>query len=801
MAKLPATHAVDVPLKAVRRRVAVVEGGLRALCEVQGVPFSVWSAEEGEGFLRRWAAVLNALKPAGVQFVARSRDGALREAVASRREDARAHPLAPYREMGLAAANHLEALMQAGDARSLDFFLVVPGKTEAQIDASVASYANVFGRIGLGLRRLEEPELSLRLASIVRPDVPAHWYSPEPGAGHERFLAQKPLERIAPEWATRTRDVYTVQGVYTRSLLIGDAPPTVGTGWLAPFLLSPGDVTVSLGVVPIPPGETNRILRLRRTQYLTDMQQRLKMGRMDDPEEALALQSATMVEAQVKSGAARLFRTGIVLTLRAPTVAALAELERGIRDQLDTANATTWPLTFEHPQGFRESLPLFVNKLGREQVFDTTSLAHSFFYDASNVGMPAGPVWGYTTRGRRPVLYDLRNRLLGLANPHAAIIGPSGVGKSITAAAILVESMVGPKESRPDQTFIIDPKLDYDKLRQYFGGTSIRWEVGHPPHVINAMHLYPDRHLDMQMQDVLGLIALATTTETDPMSVDDYAFWELALRHTYARFDILRDAPETWLHLGSGARRTPTDYPTLRDLAVTIGPGGQMDKPTMATRLSSWATGIYAGIFARHTTANLSDEAVVVFDLEALTHADDALKRLRPMATYLISLFVWGEARTTYKKRTLVTDEVATLLSRPATANFFGQLLSLGRSKGMSVIHMTQQYVDYTKSEDGRRAITSTATKLLLQQVGGENLDELTRDFQLTAHLRDFVLKARIGTPGEWGSEALMVTPRGMETIEILPPAEVLELMRPPGALSVLEQAARAAGATGARDA
>jgi hypothetical protein len=40
----------------------------------------------------------------------------------------------------------------------------------------------------------------------------------------------------------------------------------------------------------------------------------------------MALQSATMIEAQVKAGHAQLFRTGIVLTLRAETIATLAEL-------------------------------------------------------------------------------------------------------------------------------------------------------------------------------------------------------------------------------------------------------------------------------------------------------------------------------------------------------------------------------------------------------------------------------------------------------------------------------------------
>lgn len=173
---LPATHKKDTGVLAVRRRVVAVPGGLRALCEVQGVPLSTWSAEESEGFLSGWAGVLNAMKGGGVQFVGRAKNGALEAAIAQRREQAERETSAPYKAMALASAGHLEALMGDGDARSLEFFLVVPGTREADIDADVATYTGLFGQIGLRLRRLEEPELTMRLAAVTRPNVPSHWY-------------------------------------------------------------------------------------------------------------------------------------------------------------------------------------------------------------------------------------------------------------------------------------------------------------------------------------------------------------------------------------------------------------------------------------------------------------------------------------------------------------------------------------------------------------------------------------------------------------------------------------------------
>ena len=64
--------------------------------------------------------------------------------------------------------------------------------------------------------------------------------------------------------------------------------------------------------------------------------------------------------------------------------------------------------------------------------------------------------------------------------------------------------------------WLVDPKKDYERLCAYFGGVQVRWEVGQPRHAVNALQLYPGRHLDQQLQDVLGLLALATTTPTAP---------------------------------------------------------------------------------------------------------------------------------------------------------------------------------------------------------------------------------------------------------------------------------------------
>lgn len=159
-----------------RADVVVVPGGLRAICEIQGIAVSTFSTAEQQGFLSGWAAFVNAVRQTGAQFVARAKDGGLQAEVDTRRAQASRLPIAPYRALALATASHLESLMHQGDARALEFFLVLPGTSARELDDVVEAYSNLLGQIGMGLRRIVEPELTLRLAAVTRPDVPAHWY-------------------------------------------------------------------------------------------------------------------------------------------------------------------------------------------------------------------------------------------------------------------------------------------------------------------------------------------------------------------------------------------------------------------------------------------------------------------------------------------------------------------------------------------------------------------------------------------------------------------------------------------------
>ena len=278
-----------------------------------------------------------------------------------------------------------------------------------------------------------------------------------------------------------------------------------------------------------------------------------------------------------------------------------------------------------------------------------------------------------------------------MENPHVAILGPSGVGKSVAFAAILVDTMVGPPESRPDQVCAGRPqeglRAPVRLLRRgagALGGGRSRGTRSTP------CSSTPERHLDQQLQDVLGLLALATTTPTAPMSPEDYAFWAWALR---GDLRALRHRPRGRGDAGctptTGRPARPRTTPPCATCTGRIGPEAGVrpaDDGGAAARLGGGD--VLRAVRPPHhrrpggrAAGGVRPGGADPRRRRAGAPAPDGHLPDRPLR-----LGPGPGARR--KKRLLGTDEVATLLAYPATARFFGNLLAMGRCYGLSVFHM-----------------------------------------------------------------------------------------------------------------
>jgi hypothetical protein len=92
------------------------------------------------------------------------------------------------------------------------------------------------------------------------------------------------------------------------------------------------------------------------------------------------------------------------------------------------------------------------------------------------------------------------------------------------------------------------------------------------------------------------------------------------------------------------------------------------------------------------------DEPFVVFHIRELP------KELWPLAIHLISSHVWNTARRLRRKRLLVVDEAAMLLTHPAGGAFLADLARRARKHYRGLVTIWQKVGDLTGSDMARRS-------------------------------------------------------------------------------------------------
>ena len=173
----PPTYKQDVQIRAVRpESVVLVKDGVRALFEVQGMPLQSSDPDAAEAFLGSLAGLLNALRPRGIQMVARGKPGGFSLHLRERERTTLALDDPAARLLGAAQVQHYTRMAANGDARAISFYVCLPARTPRQLADDCTAVTTLFAQIGLPLRRVVEPELSLVLAEWWRGDLPTHWY-------------------------------------------------------------------------------------------------------------------------------------------------------------------------------------------------------------------------------------------------------------------------------------------------------------------------------------------------------------------------------------------------------------------------------------------------------------------------------------------------------------------------------------------------------------------------------------------------------------------------------------------------
>ncbi|WP_063897478.1 VirB4 family type IV secretion system protein [Frankia sp. ACN1ag] len=494
-------------------------------------------------------------------------------------------------------------------------------------------------------------------------------------------------------------DHVQVGGVCAATLLVSGYPREVATGWLEPLLAYPGRLHVAWHLHPTPAAVGAARLRRQRGRLESGRRLAAAAGRLDDPDVDAAAADAADLAGRLARGEARLFATGLYLTVHADSDAELAEEVERVTALAHSLLLTVHPARYRMLAGWATTLPLAEDLLGATRTMDTAAVAAGFPFTSADVALP-DPL----RQGAAPVVYGPNLSSTGIvahdrwagANYNSVTLATSGAGKSYLTKIDVLRSLAQGVEAH-----VIDPEDEYGPLAAAVGGTQL--SLGAPGVRLNPLDLPAHGRTDPELLTRRMLFAhtfiatLAGSPVEDPVG---RAALDRALLAAYAHAGITGD-PATW--------DRPT--PLLADVAAALQaePAGQQ----LAGLLAPFVTGSHRGLFDGATTSTPTGH-LVVYSLRALP------EELRAAGTLLVLDTIWRQVAdpTRRRRRLVVVDEAWLLMAHPAGARFLVRLAKAARKWWAGLALVTQDSGDLLGTDEGRAIIANAATKLLLRQDG-----------------------------------------------------------------------------------
>ena len=502
---------------------------------------------------------------------------------------------------------------------------------------------------------------------------------------------------------------------WSASFAVTGYPREVSRGWLAPLLHAARDADVALHVEAVPPPVAADRLRKQRARLESTRRLEAERGRLPDPTVAAAADDAEELASRLARGESKLFRSGLYLSLSAPSRAELDEGTQRLRTICSSRLLHIVPTTFRPLEGWLSTLPLGLDQLRLRRAFDTAALAASFPFAAADPQQDEGGIlYGLAPSGA-PVLLDRFAR----ENYNSVLLARSGAGKSylakLEALRLLFEGV---------QVFVIDPENEYRRLCHAVGGAYLPL-AGDQAVALNPLEL-PAR----TSRNALAERALFATELIElllgGLASEELAALERAVRACYASAGI-SDDPSTHTR----------PAPLLADLLPALVADGEIGG-RVASRLEPYVSGARSFLFARASRVQ-PDRQLVCFSLRGLP------ERLKAAALFVCLDAIWRSLEGPLRKRCVLVDEAWLLMREPAGAAFLHRLAKSARKRWCGLTTVTQDAGDLLASELGQAVIANAATQVLLRQAP-QAIDRIGEAFHLSAGERRYLLSCPTGS-------------------------------------------------------
>jgi len=521
---------------------------------------------------------------------------------------------------------------------------------------------------------------------------------------------------IAPSYVEVDFSSLKINEQYYTTLFVVGYPRYVGPNWLNPLITFDNALLVSMFIYPTQSKVVLDDLKRKIAEMEATLESEIRKGRVVDPSVQVSLDDALTLQAEIAKGAERFFQYALYITVPANSKDELERLVKEVESSLSSLLIISKRAVLEAEEGFKSTLPLFMDKLNVWRNMDTTSLAMTFPFITSSLTQSEGILYGINQSDSSLVIFDR----FSLENANMVVLGKSGGGKSfMIKLEVMRQLMVGV------DVIILDPENEYKGVCQKFGGEYVEYAISSPVRV-NPFDLpVKEEGEDALASNVMSLHTLMKVIMGN-LSPEEDAILDKALILTYQQKGITQD-PNT----------QTKEPPLLEDLyKVLIGMEQEAAK-NMSFKFEKFIKGSAAGIFNSQSNFDFKNKFTVfgIRDLE---------ENLRPVAMYITLNYIWNKVRHEKKRRLLIVDESWYLIKQKDSAEYIFNFAKRARKYGLGLTTITQDVEDFLATNEGKAILTNSSLQVILKQspVAVEKLADI---FFLTSGEKHFLLSSGIG--------------------------------------------------------
>ena len=522
---------------------------------------------------------------------------------------------------------------------------------------------------------------------------------------------------IAPSALKVTPKSVNLGEKIVRSFFIISYPRYLTDSWFAPIINLDKIFDVSIFVSPIETAQILRQFQKKVAEVQSQINTREAKGLVRDPMLDTAYQDLENLRDQLQQAEEKLFDIGLYITIYGDNDSELDKTESEIKSILESKMVYIKPALFQQEQGFKTTLPLCDDELKVYNKMNSSPLSSIFPFISFDLTSDKGILYGINRHNSSLVLFDR----FSLENYNSITFAKSGAGKSYATKLEILRTLMFDVD-----VIVMDPEREYEYMAEAVGGRYFNISLNSEHHINPfeiPMPAEDESFANVLRANIINLVGLFRIM-MGGLTPEEDAIVDRAITETYALKDITANSDFKDI-----------EPPLMSDFELVLS--GMDGAESLAQRLTKYTRGTWSGFINKPSNIDINKK-FVVFSLR------DMEDELKPIATYIVTHYIWNAIRKKLKKRLLVIDEAWWMMKSPDTASFLLSLAKRGRKYFLGLATITQDVDDFMRSEYGAPIVQNSSIQVLLKQ-SPSSIDRLQEVFKLTDEEKYLLLESDVG--------------------------------------------------------